>query len=559
MFIRKVQDKKTGTVRIQICKNERVGGKVKQTIVRHVGSAKDADEVERFYKVAAAILEKEIEEKNGMPLLFEAKDEIEEQTSIKKEVVDMQYSYEERRVVEGPSQVYGKLFDEAGFSEILTDDKEELLKKIVIERISDPASKLQTVKNMSDKINYYCDENKVYRMMDKLEEKMDLVQKSVSSLTASLYNHKISLMCFDVTTLYFESISENDLRKFGFSKDQKHHQVQITLALATTEDGIPIGFKVFPGNTAEVTTLVQCIQEWRKFINIEDVVFVADRGMFSFPNLLKIRDLGLKFIVAAPLRKLSNIPNDIFIGDDYKCVQPSENGEIYWSQTFNYEMNQRCKNENNKYVEEKILGKILVSYNSNRAKKDKSDRDRLLVKIKKNLGGVKGDSKKLVSNSGYKKYAKFDANTYAGIDENKIKNDEMWDGLHGLFTNADYSSSQLIEKYRHLLSIEESFRICKTNLEMRPIYHYKPKRILSHVGICFLSLSLIRLLQYKLKKSSIFISPEKAKDSLNKVQYSILSDGFKKKYRVPSPMNPIASQIYETLGIKRRMGVTPLN
>ena len=113
-------------------------------------------------------------------------------------------------------------------------------------------------------------------------------------------------MFFDVSTLYFESFIQDELRDFGYSKDNKFKETQVVLALAVTREGLPLGYKLFPGNTGETKTLVVFLNTWKKYIEINRVVFVADRGMFNYINLSFLEESGYEFIVAAKLRSLKS-------------------------------------------------------------------------------------------------------------------------------------------------------------------------------------------------------------------------------------------------------------
>src|SRR5207249_2112731 len=136
--------------------------------------------------------------------------------------------------------------------------------------------------------------------------------------------------------------------------------------------------------------------------------------------------------------------------------------------------------------------RLIVTYDEERAKKDCSDRERILRKIEKRIGKGK-NIKKLISNHGYQKYIKAEGEGALRVDEEKIMNDAQWDGLHGVVTNMlEQDALELLHNYRRLWVIEESFRIQKHNLSIRPIYHFKPERIEGHILICYLAFCLMR-------------------------------------------------------------------
>jgi transposase len=563
MFVRKTADRKSGCTRIQICESRREGGKVKQKIVRHVGIARSQDEVQKYSRLASALISNELAKQKQIGLLFDDSHSVEQNyinpTSLS---VDVPSLLEEARLVEGPTEVLESIFDEAGFGDILDSAQQNaLLKTLVIERISEPDSKLGTSERSEVKLGKRIDVNRVYRMMDALDKRGDNVLRAAFSSANDLYSDKIDLICFDVTTLYFESIDADELRNFGYSKDQKFHSVQVTLALATTNEGVPIGYKLFPGNTAETKTLIAAVEEWRKVLPIRDVLFVADRGMFSVANLRAIVDAGFTFIVAAPLRKMGgDLAASLMHGEEYKLTQIEPDGDVWWVRAGPHTVAGRIKGPEGRFSKVEIIGKLVVSWSAERARKDSKDREKILTRIRDLISkGSESGAKKLISNSGYKKYAKISGKSTVAINDSKVEQDSLWDGLHGVFTNSCLPPNEILGRYRHLLSIEDSFRISKSDLKMRPIFHFAPRRVRAHIAICFLALCVVRRLQVRLARMDIHYSVTRIREALNATQASILSDAFQSRVRVPSKMTPDACAIYGALKIKRRYGVTKVD
>ena len=376
--------------------------------------------------------------------------------------------------------------------------------------------------------------DRIYRMMDALLECEEEFQKAVFVNTQSLCFEKIQMTFFDVTTLYFESTEEDAIRRFGYSKDQQFHSVQVVVALATTQDGLPIGYKTFPGNTAEVSTLLKCLDEWKQILPIGEVTVIADRAMMSEENLSALEQAKIKYIIAAKLKKLPKEIRDKVISGEGEELEFSD--EKYRTQ-------------------EHILAngrRLVVTYSDKRARKDQKDRDRILEKMHKKIGSGK-NAKKLVSNRGYQKYLKVEGEGVILFDEEKLQEETKWDGLHGLITN-DYESKalELLGFYRRLWVIEESFRIHKTDLSVRPIYHFKPERVEAHILLCYLSFALIRYAEYRIEMQKQKISIQDIRKALWRMQSSILKDHKTGKlYRVPSKVNVIARDIYQTFGLTR--------
>lgn len=368
-------------------------------------------------------------------------------------------------------------------------------------------------------------------------------------------------MLFDVTTLYFESVEVDELRSFGFSKDQKFHQTQVVIAMGVTREGLPIGYKLFPGNTAETKTLVACLDGWKKHVSIGRVVFVADRGMFNSANLSALNDAGYEFVVGAKLRQPKKNVTSKILEFKKECMSGDKDlnktNVISIPQTLVTQKGQPEKG----IEEETIEGRLVVSFNEKRRKKDNADRDKILEKTSKLVGKKKkGEAKMLVSNKGYLKFSKIEGQLSAEIDKEKVAKDEQWDGIHGLFSNAKLTEEEIHGYYRQLWTIEETFRIGKTDLEMRPIYHFKPERIFAHISICFMALYLVRKAQLLFKRATgKAISVAVLQEELNRVQTSQVLDretGF--RFKLPSSMRPLAREIYRALGVKRSQQPTPI-
>ena len=557
MFIIRKKTKIKDHIRVLIAESYRENGKIKQRIIRNVGTAHSIIDLERYEKVAVLMIEEEIMKRHKCELLLKYSGEIDEiplkdRGCLRFEAEDIN---EIKRVEDGIPEVYGDLFDSLGFNEILKNKNHaNVLKNLVTLRIFDAQSKLKSHELLKEKLNKDSSLSSIYRMMDSLAKNEENVLKISFNATKKLFpDEKIDLLFFDVTTLYFESVEQDeDLKAFGFSKDCKFNQVQVVLALATTQEGLPIGYKVFKGNTAEVKTLLTCIDDWKKTISIENVIFVADRAMFSKENLYELDNRGYTFIIAAKLRSLSTeYKNEILSENGYKIKEHKEN--IIWLKELSLKMEHKFKVEN-KTVKKDIIGRLICSFSSSRAKKDKSDRTRMLDKINKYLNKETGTTatSKMVTNACLKKFCKFEGKSAAKLDEDKVYFDELWDGMHGIFTNSTKDPSELLSRYSDLWQIEETFRITKHDLKLRPIYHYKPSRIKAHIALCFLSLTLMRHLQLNLKRKNINISMNKLNDELRRLQHSICKDSYTGLLlKIPSAQTPIAKQIYSALGLKR--------
>lgn len=557
---------------IQVVKSIREGHKVRTKILRHVGIAMDEDEVEKLKNLAYDIIAKlksEAEEARGQLTLFggESTEKIVDGLKRKRgrpvskkledilpvNQVTLDEVVEEKRIIEGVDEIAGLMYEKLGFGNVLGSKKlKGLLRSIVLTRLVEPYSKRQSQEILDKKFDKLHDLDSIYRMMDKLHPKIEEIKTKVFERTQNLFPQGINLMFFDVTTLYFESVEIDDLRKFGYSKDCRFNTTQVVLALATNFEGLPLGYELFSGNTAEVTTLIAAIEKWRLLFEIRDVCFVGDRAMFSQNNLQLLEDKGYHYVVAAKLRSMDEKMKKQILDENNYRMEFFGN-QLAWIAEFNIGEDQ----DEDKNKDKKIRKRRLVtSYKTSRATNDAKKRDRVLEKIQKTLAKTKRTDK-LISNKGLKKYTSTLDQSHTFLDQNKIDDDTQWDGMHGVITNISHLSAQeIISQYAKLWIIEESFRINKHTLRMRPIFHFKKERIEAHIAICYMAFALLRHLQYLVALTQK-LSPDTIIDTLLDVQASIYTHTKTgDQYRVPSHVSHNAAKIYKAFGLLRSPNAT---
>lgn len=547
MYIRTKTTPNSPRKSIQVVDGRRdARGKVKQRIVRHIGIALNEDEEIKLKAIGEEFIlaEKLRAEKESkqMSLFPDDTFPIHKGRPKKKRLEDIIPVSEVRlnqveevaRIVEGVHEVGGYVYDAMGLDALMIRKRDkEILKDIVLSRMVSPDSKMGLQRELCGKFAKHHDLDAIYRMMDKLHGNIITIKELCFNSTRSLLpNKEVTMLFFDVTTLYFESTDTDELRGFGYSKDHRFNTTQLVLALATNDDGLPLGYELFSGNTAEVTTLLKAISGWSSYLNIKDVCFVADRAMFSRDNLDALDKSGYRYIVAAKLRTLKGEVKDQVLSEG--SYKPTVIGnQLAWVSDIDYEGR-----------------RLVTSYKSSRAKNDAKNRGEIIKKIERTIG-EKGSTRKLISNSGVKKYTTM-SESLAQLDQEKIAADAMWDGLHGVITNdKNMDVVSILTRYARLWVIEESFRINKHNLQMRPIFHYTPKRIEAHIAICYMGFAIIRQIEYKVALTQK-VSPREIMRTLLGVQASILQHKRTGDlYRMPGVFNQEARKIYKTFGIPR--------
>lgn len=384
------------------------------------------------------------------------------------------------RVV-GPELVFGKIFDHIGFNVI----PEPLFRHLVIARLAFPLSKLKTVDYLYRFQGICLSASSVYRFLDKLNNTLkEQVEQIAFKHTSRLHHNHINIVFYDMTTLYFETSDEDDLRKTGFSKDGKHQNPQIYLGLLVSIGGDAIGYDIYEGNIYEGHTLIPFIERISSKFKLAKPIVVADAGLLSNDNIRLLEDNGYQYILGArPKNENNTIRQQILQNkpgnDQYRIIS---------------------KNDHTR---------LIIAYSDKRAAKDEHNRNRGLQRLEKQIKAGKL-TKSNINNKGYNKYLKMQGDMVVSIDYEKFEADRNWDGIKGYITNTKLSASQIIDNYKELWHIEKAFRMSKTDLRIRPIYHRLRGRIEAHICISFTAYKILKELERFLKKEKAAFSVTKA-------------------------------------------------
>ncbi len=445
----------------------------------------------------------------------------------------------------------------------------DVVYNMAINQLLKPSSKLQLWNNQNKYLmtNQTIDLQHYYRALDILADNKIKIENYFFSQSRDLFNTQLDIVFYDVTTFYFESQKQDQLRDFGFDKDNKINNVHIVMGLLIDKTGKPIGYELFKGNTYEGKTMLKVIEKLKKRFNIDTIIIVADRGLNSKLSLTDIRDAGFHYIVSGRLKSMKNkIQQIVFNQDDYVALNQKDLkllNKYDADQSFKYkvvdyknEIKYKENPEDKNYKIAVLDEKLICTYSSKRAAKDRKDRERQLDKAKQIV--EKNDKSKLKSQSGHKKYV---AKNYAEnvkeeeftlvLDENKVKQDEKFDGYYVIQSSKpELTAKEVIENYHYLYKIEESFRIMKTTMRVRPINHWTPKRIEGHFVMCFIAFLLERELELKLIRNNKINAPEQIKAAINSMTFT----NFKienQDYFLKNEQTKLASDILAVLKIKQ--------
>lgn len=385
-------------------------------------------------------------------------------------------------LLNGTQFIINKVFDKIGFGVI----EDEIFRHLVHSRLSYPASKSATVEYVKNYFDKDLNLTKIYRYLDTLNStQINIIQQISIAHTQSLFNGVLSALFYDVTTLYFESDRGDDLRKTGFSKDGKHKNPQIVLGLLVSQDGYPLAYSIHEGNKFEGHTMLPMITQFVEKHKVENVVVVADSGMMNEDNLLELERLGYKYIIGA---KIKNQKQGI---TKWILEQPKIDKQLVELE-----------------IDVEKGRKLLIGYTESRAKKDAYNREKGLRRLEKEY--EKGTiTKDQINKRGYNKYLEIKDEIKVSINHDKVKEDVVWDGLKGYITNTNLPKESVYDAYHNLWHVEKSFRIVKSTLEIRPMFHFTKKRIEAHITICFVALKVYKELERILKTSNINLSVDK--------------------------------------------------
>lgn len=360
----------------------------KYEVIKTIGSSFDKREIGVLVEEG----KQEIQKIQGQPGLFILENDI--------LVESFLTSLENAQVkTVGPELVFGKIYDSIGFNKIEGD----LFRHLVIARLAFPLSKLKTIEYLERFQGISLDLDTVYRFLDKLSSELKEEVEQISfEHTKKVLKGNLSLVLYDLTTLYFEASDEDDLRKTGFSKDGKHSNPQIYLGLLVGLGGYAIGYDIFDGSIYEGQTLIPMIEKMSKKFNLSKPIIVADAGLLNSTNILGLEEKGYQYILGARIKNESKIIKDKIRGTNFK---------------------------NEEYiVVEKETSKLIIQYSEKRARKDENNRERGLKRLEKQIKSGKL-TKQNLNNRGYNKYLKMEGEVRLEIDLDKFKEDKKWDAL----------------------------------------------------------------------------------------------------------------------------------
>lgn len=359
----------------------------------------------------------------------------------------------------------------------------------------------------------------------------DLIEEGLFERNKDLFS-ELNLVFFDTTSIYFEGEGGETIGQFGHSKDNRPDLKQMVVGAILDGEGNPICCELWPGNTADVRTLMPVVNRLRKRFHVNNVCIVADRGMISKKTVEELEERGMQYILGVRMHKQKEVNEKVLSrAGRYRTVYPeriSKKGPF------------PLKVKEVKLAERRYI----VCHNSEQARKDAHDRDAILESLRDKL---KQGDKSLVGNKGYRRYISCDG-PHFDIDEKKVKEAGRFDGKWVLRTNTDLPAEEVALKYKQLWTVEKIFRDTKSLLQTRPIFHKCDETIRGHVFASFLALVLRKELDRRLQKAGHEFEWDEIKQDLQNLQETCIKENGKTIY-VRSQSKGCCGKVFQTVGV----------
>jgi transposase len=312
----------------------------------------------------------------------------------------------------------------------------------------------------------------------------DLIEERLFYRRRTLFS-QLELVFFDTTSIYFEGEGGDEIGQYGNSKDHRPDRRQMVVGAVLDDKGFPLCCEIWPGNTADVNTLIPIADRLNKRFGVKKMCVVADRGMISQDTIDAMETKGIDYILGVRMRKVKRVKKEVLTRQGrYQEVIPEKPGSKAPAPL----KVKQVWHEDERYI---------ICLNPKQARKDKADRENIIESLKNRL---KQGPKSMIGNKGYSKYLKVTKDAMQ-VDTAKVKEEERYDGKWVLTTSLDMAPEDVALKYKELWMVEHIFRDVKSILETRPIYHKVDETIRGHVFCSFLALVLKKELDRRLEAS----------------------------------------------------------
>ncbi|MBM3283895.1 IS1634 family transposase [Candidatus Gottesmanbacteria bacterium] len=423
-------------------------------VIKHIGSAASDEEVKLLKEQAHLYIRKITGQIPLFPLNDNSKSKILHLNKIK--YLGFRYTF-----------LYETIY--RIFSILKFNSLTELLTDFVLIRIVEPTSKLRSLELLEEWFGRKYKKSSVFKKLLTFILLKEEIEKLIVNYARKHLSFDFTLVFYDVTTLYFETDNYDDFRNFGYSKDNKGSQPQIVIGLLVNKDGFPLYFEIFEGRTFEGHTLIPSVKAIKQKYDIKDLTVVADAAMISIDNIKLLKEHFVNYIVGA---RLGNLKHALL--EEISETLPRKDQSSIRLVT--------------------SCGDLICDYSLKRFTKDSREMEKQIKKA--NI--ILNDPSRILKRC---KFIRGTRKTRYAINEELIEKTRKLLGIKGYYTNLNLPNEDVIEQYHYLWTIERSFRIAKSDLKIRPVFHRKRDTIRVHVLICFMALAVVRLIEIKTRKS----------------------------------------------------------
>jgi hypothetical protein len=360
----------------------------------------------------------------------------------------------------------------------------------------------------------------------------DAIEEHLFARRRDLFSD-LEIVFFDTTSLYFEGDGGDELGQYGHSKDHRPDEYQMVVGAVLDGEGRPICCELWPGNTADVTTLIPIVDRLGRRFQIQRVCIVADRGMISKETMDTLEEQGRSYILGARMRRQKEVREQVLADRGRFRVVHGPRRQSTDPAPLRVK---EVRIEDRRYV---------VCVNAEEVEHDRAKREATVASLREQL---RAGDKSLVGNKGYRRYLKVEGEGHFAIDEAKLVEEARYDGTWVLRTNTDLPTASVALQFKKLWLVEQWFRSCKSLLETRPIYHRCDETIRGHVFCSFLALVLRHELQARLEAKGQTVEWAQVLQDLERVQYIDVEQN-DKRFRLRSELTGSAGRVFRAIGV----------
>lgn len=434
----------------------------------------------------------------------------------------------------GPDLIFSRLWQELGVPEVLsallTDRRfsfslERAAYLSVLHRLcaggSDRAAdkwRRDVLVPQTDKLSLH----HLYRTMRYLGQTHQIIEEKLFARRHHLFS-SLTLAFYDTTSLSFFGEGGATLGQYGHSKDKRPDLKQVVLGVVLSDDGTPIASHTLPGNTADITTFLPLVKRLQQRFGVQQITWVADRGMISANTIAELEQRGLTYIFGARLRNQKEVKKEVLSrGGRYRQIT------------------------GNLKVKEVIVKgrRYLICRNAEQAGKDRQTRQAIVAKLEERL---KTSRRQLIGNKGYRKYLTTDREAMT-INHQAIKDEARFDGVYVLRTNTKLSTEEAALQYKRLWQVEQHFRATKSLVDTRPVFHKWDETVTGHIFISFLALLLRHELLSRIEAKETRLEWADVRQDLLSLQTVTVRDG-QRRYQLRGPLKGCTSTVFRAAGV----------